>query len=174
MQTAQADARRALERLPRFRPSLKYRLGLKNMIVEWVSSGYRELVTGSLKDVPADDLTAMGVAAYHAIVVTKLEIETHRKYLAYDPPHAQHVSTCFSTIDCDHGWTWHWKRKVVPYLTHPEEWFTGASVLEKLYTVEVNDMNKACLKLTLDWVRDKGALTLEDTMIAESIRSLTV
>ncbi len=57
---------------------------------------------------------------------------------------------------------------------HPEEWFTGASVLEKLYTVEVNDMDKACLKLTLDWDREKGALTLEDTMITEAIRSLTV
>lgn len=171
---AQADARRALEGLPVFRAALRYRLGLKNMIVDWVSSGYRELVLGSLREISAEDIMAMGVAAYHAVVVTKFDIEAHRKYLAYDPPCAQHVPTCYSTMECDRGWAWHWKRKVTPYFMHPEEWFSGASLLDKLYTVELNDMNQDCLRRTLDWVRDNGAMTKEDVMITESIRSLTV
>ncbi|KAL1941470.1 hypothetical protein VTO73DRAFT_7287 [Trametes versicolor] len=65
VEAAQTDARRALEQLPDFRAALKYRLGLKNMIVPWVSSGFRELVVKPLDGVAVEDIEAMGLTSLH-------------------------------------------------------------------------------------------------------------
>lgn len=175
VEAAQTDARRALEQLPEFRAALRYRLGLKNMIVPWVSSGFRELVIDLRLDrVAVEDIEAMGIAPYHAIVSTKLAIEVHRKHAAYEPPPVQHSPDCASTLSCDHSWRWEWKREVARRLLHPERWWSGEDILEELDGVEVNDMDMGCLKSTLRWVRAKGVLTKEDNLITEAIRSLTV
>ncbi|KAI0827055.1 hypothetical protein BC628DRAFT_1370599, partial [Trametes gibbosa] len=125
---AQSDARRALECLPGFRAALRYRLGLKIMIIEWVSSGFKELVTLDFNCLDTVDIEAMGIAAYHAIVHTRFNIETHRKYLAYDPPPIQHAPTCTTKLECGVGWRCEWKRRVARRLMHPEEWYTGARI----------------------------------------------
>lgn len=175
VEAAQTDARRALVQLPEFRAALRCRLGLKNMIVPWVSSGFRELVIASRLDrVAVEDIEAMGIAPYRAIVSTKLAIEAHRKHAAYESPPVQHSPDCTSALSCDHSWRWEWKREVARRLLHPEKRWSGEDILEELDGVEVNDMNMGCLKSTLRWVRAKGALTKEDDLITEAIRSLTV
>ncbi|KAI9057837.1 hypothetical protein FKP32DRAFT_1582933 [Trametes sanguinea] len=169
---AHADARRALEHRAEFRPALRYALGIKNQISEWIMSGFRELVDLPLHTLKSADVERMGLAAYHTLVVTKSSIESHRKYIAYLPPAVQHAPTCPFDIECRLGWQREWKGGVARRLLHPEMPISGAAILEALDDVEINDMHVECKKLTLAWLRNRGTLTREEVIVEEAIQGL--
>ena len=172
-ESAQREARAALEKLLSFGPVAKYVLGLRNGIKEWVAAGFRELVTPTInRKFTHAEVECMGLFPYHAVNDTRGDIETHRRSIAYSVPIIEHAPTCPFFLECELGWKREWKTKVALHLMHPDEPLPGQQVLSLLEEVEINDVHKACKDQMVQRIRQAGILTHEDVITERVLQSL--
>ena len=170
--TAQEDARAALEKLPSFGPVARYTLGLRNGIKDWVVTGFTALVSLPFSRLSLSEVRRMGEDPTFSVNDTRFQIDTHRRAIAYHVPAISEAPTCSFHLQCEVGWDREWKIKVTRHLLHPDGATSGREIRSLLDSVEINDVHPACKDITIQSLRDNKVFTHEEEIIERVLSTL--
>ena len=170
-EAAQAAARAALERLPRFSAVSRITLGIRHKIKDWIVSGFEELTTIPFPAISHLEAQRLEIDTFYLIFHTRNHIEIHRRSIAYCAPPMQHIGSCTSVM-CSVGWQVEWRDKVSQYLMHPDAALRGRAILQLLENTQIDEVSTDCLQHMITLIHTMGILTLEDMIIENALRTL--
>ena len=162
-----------LNALPTWSPFLKLYLALRNDISEWAQAAFRHIVLNvSLDEITLNNVVCIGGPTYWAIVRAKNEIIEHRRLLAFDWPEAIHTPTCNSHTACGIAWKSEWWFTFAKCVLHPDDKYTPADALREVELTDTHYMPEACKALTIQAVKDDGALEQDEEIIEKALHTL--
>ncbi|KAJ7456050.1 hypothetical protein B0H11DRAFT_2066707 [Mycena galericulata] len=100
-----AYSRYHLDHHPDLNPVLRLKLGFDYHFVDWITTGFDELMTCPIKDISAEDEELMGWPAYRALARAQAEVLDLRLSLAVARiPDVNHWNGCHTHTYCQSEW----------------------------------------------------------------------
>ncbi|KAI1785143.1 hypothetical protein LXA43DRAFT_1100652 [Ganoderma leucocontextum] len=162
-----------LNEYPSWSPFLKLHLGICNQIPEWTEAAFRHIVLEvPLEEISLDNVLCIGSPAYWAVVRAKARIQEHRRLLAFDWPETIHAPTCTTRTSCSISWKAEWWYTFAKCVLHPDDKYSPAEALKEVELTETQFMHDACKALTIQAVREDGALEESEEAVQEAMNTL--
>ncbi|KAJ7477902.1 hypothetical protein B0H11DRAFT_2281133 [Mycena galericulata] len=178
-----AYSRYHLDHHPDLNPVLRLKLGFDYHFVDWITTGFDELMTCPIKDISAEDEELMGWPAYRALAQAQAEVLDLRLSLAVARiPDVNHWNGCHTHTYCQSEWAKMWTSLGGVLGALIKEELSGSEVLEKLPTYYSGGMNMECHRRTCDGLKDtpdkvsilRGGEEIIDRHVTELKRALGI
>ncbi|KAH7908742.1 hypothetical protein BJ138DRAFT_1156983 [Hygrophoropsis aurantiaca] len=141
-------------------------------IAPWLAPAFRVLVSRPIQTLTETDIAKVPSKVLYTFLQVKHEIATHRLSLASVSPPAVNDLSCKAPLTCAHHWEVAWRDGPAEMLRHPDIYYTGRDILAQLESADLPQVCNLCRDLSVDNVKDSGALFLEDRFVEDRIIEL--
>ncbi|KAJ7646153.1 hypothetical protein B0H17DRAFT_959255, partial [Mycena rosella] len=157
-----------------FHPALQLQLARNHRVNIWIEPAFRKLVEMLIESLTMEHIEQIGLAGFFQLIQTKEKLLNVQRKIAFHIPPIINDGNCDTPGFCSHAWGREWRESMPRIIHHPDTPAGCVELLNALRSVNVQDLCKACQKLSVTWLWGKGWVQREEKAVEEGIAALMI